>query len=113
MKANTAGQNGNAAVHEMHGMSGPPFTNAVVHSSHNQHAGHSATMFRDKFWLSLVLTLRWSFGHLKYSSGLVTTLPSCPDRDSCLLFWARSFSCTAERFLFKVHAENFPLASRA
>jgi len=29
MKANTAGQNGNAVVHEMHGMSGPPFTNAV------------------------------------------------------------------------------------
>ena len=58
MKANsTAGQNGNAIVQEMHGMSGPPPTNAVVRSSHNQHAGHSATMFRDKFWLSLVLTL--------------------------------------------------------
>ena len=58
MKANsTAGQKGNAVVHEMHGMSGPPPTNAVVHSSHNQHAGHSAMMFRDKFWLSLVLTL--------------------------------------------------------
>lgn len=58
MKANsTAGQKGNAVVHEMHGMSGLPPTNAVVHSSHNQHAGHSAKMFRDKFWLSLVLTL--------------------------------------------------------
>ena len=58
MKANsTAGQKGNAVVHEMHGMSGPPPTNAVVHSSHNQHAGLSAMMFRDKFWLSLVLTL--------------------------------------------------------
>lgn len=58
MKANSkAGQKGNAVVHEMHGMSGPPPTNAAVHSSHNQHAGHSAMMFRDKFWLSLVLTL--------------------------------------------------------
>lgn len=58
MKANsTAGQKGNAVVHEMHGMSVPPPTNTVVHSSHNQHAGHSAMMFRDKFWLSLVLTL--------------------------------------------------------
>ncbi len=58
MKGNsTAGQKGNAVVHERHGMSGPPPTNALVHSSHNQHAGHSAMMFRDKFWLSLVLTL--------------------------------------------------------
>ena len=58
MKANsTAGQKGNAVVHEMHGMSGLPPTNSAVHSSHNQHAGHSAMMFRDKFWLSLVLTL--------------------------------------------------------
>jgi len=58
MKANsTAGQKGNAVVREMHGMSGAPPTNAVVHSSHNQHAGHSARMFRNRFWLSLVLTL--------------------------------------------------------
>ena len=58
MKANsTAGQKRNAVVHEMHGMSGPPSTNAVVRSSHNQHSAHSATMFRDKFWLTLILTL--------------------------------------------------------
>jgi Cu2+-exporting ATPase len=58
MKANsTAGQNGNAVVREMHGMSGAAPANTVVHSSHNQHAGHSAMMFRDRFWLSLVLTL--------------------------------------------------------
>ena len=28
-----------------------------AHQSHDQHAGHSPGMFRDKFWLSLVLTL--------------------------------------------------------
>ena len=27
------------------------------HASHDQHAGHSPEMFRDKFWLSLLLTL--------------------------------------------------------
>ena len=27
------------------------------HSGHNQHAGHSVAMFRDKFWLSLALAL--------------------------------------------------------
>src|SRR5215472_9743384 len=41
----------------MHGVAGVQATNAVVHSGHNQHAGHSAAMFRDKFWLSLVLTV--------------------------------------------------------
>jgi P-type Cu2+ transporter len=27
------------------------------HAGHNKHAGHSVTMFRDKFWVSLLLTL--------------------------------------------------------
>jgi Cu2+-exporting ATPase len=27
------------------------------HSGHNQHAGHSIAMFRDKFWLSLAPAL--------------------------------------------------------
>src|SRR5436190_427296 len=27
------------------------------HHEHDKHAGHSVVMFRDKFWLSLVLTL--------------------------------------------------------
>lgn len=29
----------------------------AAHSSHNQHAGHSVAVFRDKFWLSLALTV--------------------------------------------------------
>ncbi len=38
------------AAHEMHRDRG-------AHSGHNRHAGHSVAMFRDKFWLSLTLTL--------------------------------------------------------
>ena len=34
------------AEHEDHG----------THAGHDKHAGHSPTMFRDKFWLSLILT---------------------------------------------------------
>lgn len=30
---------------------------AVAHPSHERHAGHSVSMFRDKFWLSLVMTV--------------------------------------------------------
>jgi len=58
MKTNsTHGHTGNPGAHEMRGMLGEHATNAVAHSGHNQHAGHSAAMFRDKFWLSLALTL--------------------------------------------------------
>jgi cation transport ATPase len=32
-------------------------TNVREHASHNRHTGHSVSMFRDKFWLSLGLTL--------------------------------------------------------
>ncbi len=40
-------------MHEMHGES----PDSDMHSSHDRHAGHSVAMFRDKFWLSLTLTL--------------------------------------------------------
>jgi Cu2+-exporting ATPase len=30
---------------------------SVSHSGHDRHAGHSVAMFRDRFWISLVLTL--------------------------------------------------------
>src|SRR4051794_2909222 len=30
---------------------------AVSHAAHDTHAGHSVAMFRDKFWISLLLTL--------------------------------------------------------
>jgi P-type Cu2+ transporter len=48
---------GDAVAHKMHAMSSEHPTNAVAHSGHTQHSGHSAAMFRDKFWLSLTLTL--------------------------------------------------------
>lgn len=37
--------------HEEHGKA------SAEHRSHDQHEGHSPTMFRDKFWLSLALTV--------------------------------------------------------
>jgi Cu2+-exporting ATPase len=40
-------------MHEVHG--GP--ANAALHLNHDRHAGHSVAVFRDKFWLSLALTL--------------------------------------------------------
>ena len=37
--------------HQAHG------EHADAHAGHDKHAGHSVEMFRDKFWLSLALTI--------------------------------------------------------
>ena len=42
--------------HQMHAGDRMP-VRAPEHRGHDVHAGHSAAMFRDKFWISLLLTL--------------------------------------------------------
>jgi Cu2+-exporting ATPase len=59
------------AEHSMHMSHGTP-----PKTGHDQHAGHSVAMFRDKFWLTLILTLpvvEWSgeFQHwLRYTAPI-------------------------------------------
>ncbi|HMN08444.1 MAG TPA: heavy metal translocating P-type ATPase, partial [Gemmatimonadaceae bacterium] len=49
-----------------------------AHDAHDAHAGHSVAMFRDKFWLSLVLTLpTLAWGHM-LQNALGYTAPSVP-----------------------------------
>src|SRR3546814_20671005 len=46
--------------HQAHGEQPPhPRTGAEgdVHAGHDKHAGHSVASFRDKFWLTLLLTI--------------------------------------------------------
>ena len=43
--------------HETHGGHGAHPKSAGAHAGHDRHAGHSVAMFRDKFWLSLALTI--------------------------------------------------------
>jgi len=45
------------AEHSMHISHGMPPKTAAGHMGHDRHAGHSVAMFRDKFWLTLILTL--------------------------------------------------------
>src|SRR5215470_9423823 len=48
------------ATHQAHGHVDDPHAGhkiAETHVSHDRHAGHSVAMFRDKFWLSLALTI--------------------------------------------------------
>ena len=47
---------GPAAQQDPHG-SHRPVARLDSHAGHDQHAGHSPAMFRDRFWLSLILTI--------------------------------------------------------
>src|SRR6476620_12586448 len=49
-----------------------------MHGSHDLHAGHSVAMFRDKFWLSLALTIPVVFWSTDVQHWLGYTAPSFP-----------------------------------
>ena len=49
-----------------------------AHSEHDRHAGHSVAMFRDKFWLSLALTIPVVILSPDIQQWLGYTLPSFP-----------------------------------
>jgi len=54
MKPGLTHQHAEPTVHMGH--AAPPNT-AAAHTGHDRHAGHSVAIFRDKFWLTLILTL--------------------------------------------------------
>jgi Cu2+-exporting ATPase len=49
-----------------------------THGSHDRHAGHSVAMFRDRFWLSLALTIPVVFWSSDVQHWLGYTAPSFP-----------------------------------
>jgi P-type Cu2+ transporter len=49
-----------------------------MHAGHDQHAGHSVAMFRDKFWLSFALTIPVVFWSGDVQDWLGYTAPSFP-----------------------------------
>lgn len=49
-----------------------------VHENHDRHAGHSVAMFRDKFWLSLALTIPVIFWSTDVQHWLGYSAPSFP-----------------------------------
>src|SRR5260370_35583375 len=53
-------------------------TMSDMHGSHDRHAGHSVAMFRDKFWLSLALTIPVIFWSPDVQHWLGYTAPSFP-----------------------------------
>jgi P-type Cu2+ transporter len=51
---------------------------SYIHGSHDRHAGHSVAMFRDKFWLSLALTIPVVFWSPDVQHWLGYTAPTFP-----------------------------------
>src|SRR3974390_1815530 len=49
-----------------------------IHGRHDRHAGHSVVMFRDKFWLSLALTIPVVAWSTDVQHWLGYTAPSFP-----------------------------------
>jgi Cu2+-exporting ATPase len=64
--------NGQAANHHA------DHTMSKVHGTHDRHAGHSVAMFRDKFWLSLALTIPVVFWSTEVQHWLGYRAPSFP-----------------------------------
>ena len=61
------------ASHDMHEGHGP-----AEHAGHDEHAGHSVAMFRDRFWLSLLLTIPVLVWSEMVQEWLGYTAPSFP-----------------------------------
>jgi P-type Cu2+ transporter len=67
--------------HNDHGSAADPHAGhkmSDMHGSHDRHAGHSVAMFRDKFWLSLALTIPVVFWSTDVQHWLGYTAPSFP-----------------------------------
>ena len=60
-----------------HGRASDPHA-GHIHGSHDRHAGHSVAMFRDKFWLSLALTIPVVFWSDDVQHWLGYKAPSFP-----------------------------------
>src|SRR5438309_12054343 len=69
------------STHNHHGQASDPLAShkmSNTHGSHDRHAGHSVAMFRDKFWLSLALTIPVVIWSTDVQHWLGYTAPSFP-----------------------------------
>src|SRR5215813_7479405 len=71
------GHSGHGTTDHMH-MHQAESQTKQAHSSHNQHAGHSVAMFRDKFWLCLALTFPVVFWSSEVQHWLGYRAPTFP-----------------------------------
>ena len=69
------------STHKAHQQAADPHSGhkmSEVHENHDRHAGHSVAMFRDKFWLSVALTIPVMFWSTDVQHWLGYAAPSFP-----------------------------------
>jgi Cu2+-exporting ATPase len=87
------------AAHAMHMSHEMPPQSAAAHMGHDQHAGHSVAMFRDKFWLTLILTLPVVAWSREVQHWLGYTAPTFTGSQHIPAFLARLFFCDGSVFV--------------
>jgi len=97
MKPGLTHQHAERTMHMGHAV--PPKT-AAAHMGHDRHAGHSVAIFRDKFWLTLILTLPVVVWSGEVQNWLGYTAPTFRGSQYILPFLARLSSCMAEACSF-------------
>ena len=81
------------------------------HSGHDRHEGHSVAMFRDKFWLTLALTVPVVVLSADIQAWLGYSIPAFPGIEYLPPSSARSSSCTAASSSFVGPEASSPTAS--
>lgn len=103
---------GHGMTHEMHEVHGGHM-NAGPHSGHDRHAGHSVAMFRDKFWLSLALTLPVVFWSSEVQHWLGYRAPVFPGSRWIPAVLGTIVFLYAEVFSFVAHGESYQTDDQA
>ena len=67
--------------HAAHATHDTADTHDARHANHDRHAGHSVAMFRDKFWLSLALSIPVFIWSPDPQAWLGYTAPTVPGSD--------------------------------
>jgi len=79
--------------------------------AHDRHAGHSVAMFRDKFWLSLALTIPVVLLSRDIQDWFGYRVPAFPGSELVRPSSARSSSPTAAWSSCKARSANSPIGS--
>jgi len=86
---------------------------SVMHASHDRHAGHSVAMFRDKFWLSFILTVPVLFWSTDVQRWFGYTAPSFPGSRFISAILGTVVFFYGGLVFMRGHGANLPIASPA
>ena len=99
------------ATHQQHQEPSATVASRGHTHGHDRHAGHSVAMFRDKFWLSLALTVPVILLSHDVEEWFGYTIPMIPGIEYVPAILARSSSSTADWSSSVEPRASWPIAS--